>query len=98
MSRDTIPIEGGILVDEIGGGGISELPIHADLFKFTKERIYLARIHGIAELSNEIRCLYQPGLQVVIRVARIDRAWKAGEFNRSRHPLCFDKWRILQPL
>src|SRR5438132_10408504 len=65
MCRDAMPIELWILVREIGGRGVAELPIHSDLFELIVQRVGLAQIVRIAELSDEIGSPNKQALLVV---------------------------------
>src|SRR6266481_2692687 len=51
VARNAVPEEFRIFVDEIGGGRISELPVHADLLEFIEQRVDLLGVHWIAKLA-----------------------------------------------
>src|SRR5258705_7255764 len=62
VHRDAVPEKGRVLFRNVGGRGIPELPVRADLFEFIIERVCLARVQGIAELPYEIGILDQSRL------------------------------------
>jgi hypothetical protein len=88
MHRDRVPKEFRIFVDEIGRRRIAELAVHADFFKFIKQRVDLLGVHGIAELPDQVGGLDQTGQDVCIRGFSLGQRWEPRTFNGFRNPLC----------
>ena len=75
IHRHAVPEEPRILLHEVGGRFVAELPVAADFLEFVKERIGLLRIERVAELSDEIGGLNQPRLETRL----IGLRWGAAE-------------------
>ena len=93
-----VPIEPRILLDQVGGGFVAELPIAADFLEFVEESVGLLRIERIAELADEVGGLDEPRLQTGPLRVPVGPGRKAGELDRLRHPLGIDERRVAEPL
>src|SRR5215213_12012640 len=98
MRGDTVPVEIGIAFDQVGRGGVAELPIEADLLELVEERVGLLHVERISELTDQIRRLHQTPLAIFRGVCRRWAHWKAGELNRSGDPLGIQSGRGAKPL
>src|ERR1700687_2875027 len=61
VHRDTVPKEFRIFIDEIGGGGISELSGYVGFFKIIEKRVSLLCVHWISKLPDQVGGLNQAG-------------------------------------
>src|SRR5882672_1663586 len=80
MRRNVVPVKLRISVREIGRRGVAKLPIHSDLFELMVERVRLAQIMRVAELSDEIGSAHQQAFLVPC-VVRLRRRGKPREFD-----------------
>ena len=63
MGRDGVPVKSRKLLDQVGGGGVAELPIAADLLELVEQGIGLSRIERIAKLPDQVGGLNEPRLE-----------------------------------
>ena len=62
MLGHAVPEESWILIREVSGRQISKLPVHSNFLELAKQGVRLSRIERIAQLTNEVGGLNQPGL------------------------------------
>src|SRR5882724_7033372 len=97
MHRDAVPEKRRVLLNNVGRRRIAQLAVGTDLLKFPIERVCLARVQGIAELSDEIGSLDQSRLQTA-HLRAILRDWKACHLDRRRNARRVGDWRFLESL
>src|SRR6516225_3641023 len=64
--RHAVPVELRIFVDDIGGAVVAELAVEAGFFELVIERVGLADVMRIAELSDQVGGSQQRGLLVEV--------------------------------
>jgi hypothetical protein len=72
VCRDAAPVEFRITIGQISRRGVTELPVHADFFKFVKKGIGFTKVMRIAELADQIGGTHQHAFFVttVVSVGR----------------------------
>ena len=76
------PEEAGILISEVSWRLIAETLVAADLLELTEERIELARVERIAQLSDQIGGAQQACLAIRLGVVSLFRNREARQLDR----------------
>src|SRR5829696_3994279 len=59
VGRDTVPVEVGIALDQVGRRGIAELAVEADLLELVEQRVRLLQVERVSQLTDQVRCQHE---------------------------------------
>src|SRR5271165_6140940 len=92
ITLDLAPIELRIAVDHIGRTTIAEPLVNAVFDEFVVERVQLARVQRIAQLTDQIAGPDQGRFRVGCGVVFVVRHWEARELDGARDALLIYEW------
>jgi hypothetical protein len=87
MGGNAIPIEMGILIDDVRRTSMPKLSIDANFLKLMVERICFAQVLRIAKLTNKISGSQQRTIFANIFFFRRGNDWETCELNGSGYAL-----------
>src|SRR5580698_2239071 len=97
MRRNGVPVECRELLNEVGGRGVAELPVAAELLELVEERVGFPRIQRVSKLPDQIGRLNEPRLESGLIRVRIRRG-KARKLDRGGDTIGIDCRRFAEPL